>query len=701
MQARAVRHVSRWGRRGGAFLVSGLGGGGHDSPACWAALLATAGAALALLGPRAPLGAALCLLAVSLWLGVSAWAFPSRGARTGALAALAWLGGFYGWTALYEHAARAPTLLGERTARIEGRVERVEPRENGRMRVTVRVFALEGLAPEATPRRARVSAYADAAVQPGAPVSFVARLRPPNPSMFPGDGAWARRAFFEGVGAEGYVLGRFVRPHWAPPASGAEERAAALQRTRQAIAQSIRAAEPGPAGGFLAAIAVGDRSGIAQEDAEALRAAGLAHLLAISGLHMGLVGGIVFLGLRVGLAWLPGAALHWPIAKIAAGAALAAGLIYLLLAGAPVSAQRAYVMLAAALGGVIAARRAFSMRSIAIAALLILTLAPQAALDPGFHMSFLAALALVRLFAGRIDLRPDPARVGVVLSWLDRGGRFLKDVTLTSLAAGAATTPASLFFFGRAAAYGQLGNYAAMPVMTLWVAPAGALAALLAPLGLEDAPLWVTGRGVDVILAIAHGVAALPGAHEAAPDLPVAAFCLFSLAVFAGCVGGHGRWTLAACLALAAAVSWRTAPAGAAWSDGAVLAVRAMDPVQTADLGFHARRAAERLGVGPDGAGPEEHGMRCDPDGCRLDLRARNGDHRILVWAREPAAFETACGLAHAIVAEPAVLRAAPPGCGALLTPAREDDPVWIALRPDGGFVFQRTARRAARWLDQ
>jgi ComEC/Rec2-related protein len=261
-----------------------------------------------------------------------------------------------------------------------------------------------------------------------------------------------------------------------------------LTRLRLAIAEGIRARLPGETGGFVAAILTGDRSGVGRETTEALRQSNLAHLLAISGLHMGLLTAVVYGALRAAMALFPLLALHLPIRKLAAGGALAAATFYLMLSGGNVATQRAFVMAAVMLGAILLDRRALSLRSVALAAILILLWRPEALLSPGFQMSFAATVALVAVFQ---TLRKRRARMMAARRpWAERRRlpgwlTGLGGIALCSLVAGLATAPVAAAHFHRMAEYGLLANLLSMPLMGTVVMPGAVIAAALWPVGLR------------------------------------------------------------------------------------------------------------------------------------------------------------------------------------------------------------------------
>ena len=179
----------------------------------------------------------------------------------------------------------------------------------------------------------------------------------------------------------------------------------------------IRASLPGERGEIAAALITGERAGISDEDNQAMRNSGLFHILSISGLHMVIMAGTVFWLVRALLALFPSLALSFPIRKWAAAAALAAALFYLLLSGAAVPTVRSWIMMSIVLLAVLLDRPALTMRNVALAALLILVIAPESLFDPSFEMSFAAVVGLVALVEAQRQARAGPREdVSLVLA---------------------------------------------------------------------------------------------------------------------------------------------------------------------------------------------------------------------------------------------------------------------------------------------
>ncbi|MDF1855448.1 ComEC/Rec2 family competence protein [Pseudooceanicola sp.] len=435
----------------------------------------------------------------------------------------------------------APVLGFRYYGPVEGRIVAIDRSASDAQRLTLDRVILLRVDPAAVPERVRLSLHGDplgARPIPGARISATAHLSPPSGPVEPGGFDFRRHAWFARLGALGYTSAPALI--LAPPEPG-EVR---VLGWRLALADRVRAALPGETGAFGAAVMTGDRSGMGQATLAALRKSNLAHLLAISGLHMGLLAGFVFGAVRLALACWPWAALRWPLHKIAALVALLAAAAYLVLSGGSVATERAFVMVAVALGALLGNRRALSLRAVALAALIVLVLRPEALLGPGFQMSFAATLALVAAFD---LLRRHP---------LSGRWRWLAPVlamVLSSAVAGAATAPVAAAHFNQIARLGLLANLLAVPVMGLVVMPAAVVSACLMPLGLAAPALWVMGQGLGWILTVATRVAARPEAllQVPTPDaavLPLLAFGGLLLCLWRGRLRGAGLAPLAVAL---------------------------------------------------------------------------------------------------------------------------------------------------------
>ncbi len=424
---------------------------------------------------------------------------------------------------------------------IEGRVVHIDRSASDKIRLTLDRVYLERMDAWEIPQRVRVALHGQDELPvplPGAHVAVTGHLSgPPSPAE-PYGFDFERHAFFQRLGAVGYSRSPAVTV--GPPERGLK---LAVFRLRMKMSAALQARIRGESGAVAAAITTGDRSGMGQDVITDLRRSNLAHLLAISGLHMGLLTGFVFAIVRFGLALVPYSALHWPTRKIAAAAALIVGAGYLTLSGGAVATERAYIMAAVVFGAVLLGRRALTLRAVALAAVMILVLQPEALLGPGFQMSFAATTALVAAF--RLISERD-------MFGLPRWLRPVAAVVLSSAIAGAATAPFAAAHFNIFSSYGLIANLLSVPIMGAIVMPSAVIGGVLSLVGLSAPAFWVMEQGLKWILFVADKVSSLDGAvarvHAPGPEvLPLIAVGGLFLILWRGV----GRWTGIAPIALA------------------------------------------------------------------------------------------------------------------------------------------------------
>ena len=440
------------------------------------------------------------------------------------------------------HSVAGPVLGWRYYGPVEGRIVAMDRSQSDALRLTLDQVRLDRVPPDRTPDRVRISLHDKSGLgitpEPGLRVMTTAHLSPPSGPVEPGGFDFQRHAWFARLGAVGYTRTPLMG------AAPAEEGQAGLMvfRIRMAASAHIRERLSGDTGGFAAAVTTGDRSAISREALEALRASNLAHLLAISGLHMGLLTAVVFGALRLILAAHPYAALNWPTKGIAAIGALLAAAGYLALSGVNVATQRAFVMVAVALAALLIGRRALSLRAVAVAATIVLVLRPEALMGPGFQMSFAATTALVAVFGWLRDVERD-----IVPRW----AKPAFGVFVSSLVAGLATAPIAAAHFNAVAHYGLIANLLSVPLMGVLVIPAAVLALVLYPLGLDGVALWAMGLGLDWILFVAHRVAEIEGARGYVVGPGPWVLPLLALGgLFFLLWQGRGRWAGLAAVAL-------------------------------------------------------------------------------------------------------------------------------------------------------
>lgn len=551
------------------------------------------------------------------------------------------------WLATWRVAA--PVLAETGWHDIDGRVVDIS-RTGAGARLILDDVRLGTVPSAATPARVRVRVHRPPpGLRAGDRLRGRARLAPPPPPVMPGAFDFQRNAFFAGIGATGVMIGAPTRIAGAGAGWGT-----AIADLRARAAHRIADRLPGPVGGVAAALLVGQRGAIPPPVLDQIRAAGLAHLLAISGLHMGLVTGFVFFLLRAVMALLPPLALRWPIKKFAALGALAAAATYLALSGAAAPAERAFVMVTVALVAVVLDRVALSLRSLALAAVVVLALSPAALLGPSFQMSFAAAIALVALFEGPWTARL--RRRGEGLSGLTAIARYGLMVAVSSLIAGLATAPFVAYHFHAVSVVGVLANLLAVPLTALWIMPAGVLALAVMPLGGDGPILDAMGWGIAAVLWWAETIAAWPRAQVTVGALGGDGLILFALgALWALLWRGRRRW--GGVVAALVGLTWASAqppPDILVSGDGRLAAVRLAGTrhaiaVSSATAGrFTRERWRLALGLKADqvakfrSAAPA---IDCDDLGCVF-----RGETTLVAFSETPAGQAEDCAFADILI---------------------------------------------------
>lgn len=516
---------------------------------------------------------------------------------------------------------------------IEGWLERVDRSGSGRQRLLIR--SQDASLPGSSRGIARVRVLGDpAGLVAGDPIAIRAVLAAPRSSAVPGGYDFAFHAGFSDIVATGYA----IAPAAAGPAVTGDRLARRIARIRASLSAHIRDRMAPRPGALAAALLTGDRAHIAARDVEALRRAGLGHVLAISGMHMALLAGGVFFAIRLLLsAVTPWARRHDP-AIPAAGMALVFAAGYLILSGGTIPTQRAFIMTVSVLGAVILKRRALSMHTLAIAVIAVLVLQPQAVITPGFQMSFSAAAALVAVARVWQQSRSGGDARGV----LGQIRLFVAGLSTTSLVAGSATAAFAAFHFHRIATFGLAGNLLVMPIFSLLVMPAGVLGLVLIPIGLDAIPFAAMEAGLSLMLDLAGHVANWPGAQRtvaAASGGVLAAFSIgfVLLILMRGSMRGAGGLVMAVALAV-----WTLMPQPDLFisENGLVLARDGHGEWVVSDRRtsrFAARVFLEARGVA--GPTPQRWQALCDPYGCSTRI---NGlvvtrlDH-VADWATDCA----------------------------------------------------------------
>jgi competence protein ComEC len=565
-------------------------------------------------------------------------------------------------TAQVSHGVLARPMFG---AALKGFVETREVREKTD-RFVLRVEEMDSPRHEAKLSRVRLSVRKGTAPPVGSFVELKARLSPPLAPLRPGSYDFARDMYFQGIAASGFVTGA-IKITEVPAGGGLWLRyAAALQDMRDAIDARIRTVLSGDSRAIATALLTGRRDAITTPVNDAMFISGLGHVLSISGYHMAVVAGVVFFAVRALLALVPALTVTFPIKKWSAVAALIAAAFYLLLSGSEVATQRSFLMTAVVLIAILVDRRAVTFRTLAIAAMTVLLIAPEALVHPSFQMSFAATLGLVALIANGMPVlfaRTDNSIVARAASW---GGREFVALTLASMIAGFATTPYAAFHFHRVTPYGVLANLAAMPVVSAVVMPAGMLGLVAMPFGFDGIFWRLMDFGIGWMIVVSQWVAALPGAIGRMPAFGTGPLSAATVGMILLCLLRTPlRWSGG--VVIAAAIVWALAtplPDVLISADGHNIGVRGKDSrlhlMRTAKDAFLVREwlaadADARTAVDPS----LMDGVSCDEAGCILEMR----DGGLVAMTIRPDAFADDCAKAALVVA-----RGQPPaGCAAFV----------------------------------
>lgn len=506
------------------------------------------------------------------------------------------------------------------TGRIAGKIENVE---DVSARGIVRLRLYLGDHPQ-LPKVIRVNVdkdVASAALVPGTIIAGKVRLMPPPGPALPGSYDFARTAWFAGIGATGRVMGRI---EVVTPARTSQNFWNSARNYLSAHIQRAMGDDTGPVG---SALLVGARGGIDEADAEALRNAGMAHLLSVSGLHVtAVVGGCFGLAASM-LAFWPWFALRVPVPLVAAAFSAIVAVLYTLLTGAEVPTVRACIAALLILIALAMGRDALSLRLLAAGATFVLLFWPESLAGPSFQLSFAAVGTIIVLHESPF-VRNWMARREE--GWLSRVARQASGLLLTGLAIEMVLAPIALFHFHKSGLYGALANIVAIPLTTFAIMPAQLLGLLFDQLwsGLGWPFWWIASLGIKAILSLAHGVSNAPGAIALLPEMPLWAFATMVLSGLVMAIFSTRKRFVALVPAAIAAIFMITAPRPdmLLTGDGQHLAV-AFENGKLALLrpgaGDYARSIlGETAAVSDVAVALEEMpGTRCNDDGCSFALK--------------------------------------------------------------------------------
>lgn len=560
-----------------------------------------------------------------------------------------------GWTVaqLRTVMTEAPILTKSLSAvMVEGTIRSLDDLDEGKgARVILENPVIEDLPAENTPHAIRISIRKDEGLKPGQRIRVLAGLNPPSPPVAPGGFDFQRHAYFQRLGAFGFA--------YSAPEILETTTSGNLERFRQSGARKVEAVVPHPEASIVSALLLGERAAIPEDTWQDIRAAGLAHVISISGLHISMIAMGIFFVVRFVMALFPRLALYYPIKKYAALIALIGAVAYAVMVGLSVPTLRSVMMTGLILGAVMLDRSPFSLRLVALSAFMILLMTPEAITGPSFQMSFAAVACLIFFYEETRNFWAARNKGG---GWFRKLSLILIGTCVTSVIATIATAPFTLYHFQQFPIYSVIGNVLAFPVIAFVIMPAAIFTYLLMPFGLDPLPLWIMGKGVSAMLWISGEIAGWQYASLNLVAWPLGALICFVIAgLWVMLVKGSVRWIAFLPFIIGLGFVLLHRPPDILVSSSGKLAMIMADD-KTAWLSsrrsdkFTAENWIRAAGIDPSmvttwpNEGVLEKGpvrLSCDPQGCIANIRGVNTG-----FSFNPRTVSEDCGHARIIFAQ-------------------------------------------------
>lgn len=425
---------------------------------------------------------------------------------------------------------------------LSGRIDKLDKNYRGRTRLIL--SHMKDFDDNPLVGRYRLSMiHKDYGLKTGDCVEMIAVVSPPFLPSVAGGYQFNRKLFFENINGSGYIPSEVLPIKCSDDNLRLSDWAA---RLRQNIGKRIYSVLPKDEASVAVAIIAGDQTQISRKLIDAYRNSGLAHFLSISGLHMSMLAGLMFLLVRVFMALIPPLALKYNSKKVAAVLSLIVAAVYLVISGAAIPAVRAFVMTGVVLTAVLADRQAISMRTLVVAALIVLVMTPEALVGASFQMSFAAVVALVAFYekyAGRLNRFLNAEEIGKTRKIARGVFAYLAGVVIADFVASVATLPFSIYHFNQIDYYSGLTNLLSGPIIGFVIMPFVLISLLVMPFGLEWLPLKIVGYGLSLTNRLTLWVSSLPYATDYIMPMPVWGLALITLGGLWLCLWcGRWRW---------------------------------------------------------------------------------------------------------------------------------------------------------------
>lgn len=549
---------------------------------------------------------------------------------------------------------------------VTGRLMYTEVMPQG-VRLTLKDLQINRLDQEHTPYKIRIklnNKTLSDVPSTGSIINLWAQIGPFSDPVMPGANDFRWQAYFKQLGGLGWSYSSIKLVDPAPESkSWRDSFYLFFEQARLALAQHVYERLSGDVAAMTAARLNGEQSAISKPVIEAMRIAGLAHLLSTSGFHVTIMALLVYFPLRAFLALIPWVALRYPIKKWAAFGALLSAAGYTLLVGSQAATLRSMVMTGIAMLAIIVDRRSAPMRLVILSAALVMLIEPDAVLGPSFQMSFAAVFCLIAFNEQAFGWTTGDFQ-HFAPNWLRSVGHHFWVIMRTSLIATAATTPFAVYHFQTFSFYGFIANMLAIPMTSFWVMPCILMAYITAPMGWDGWFIDSAGAGIDVTIRIAETVANWPYSIIYLPAMPPAVLVMIVLGGLWFCLW-RKDWRYLGLLPVVVGafyMFYTPQPDVMISSDGKEWAARLNDGrlvVSNLDHdAFAVEQWQQRIGNIPaidvNELNPNDTQLRCDDGGC-----VYRRDNHILAFPTMDAALLEDCEQADIVVASVAVKQCA------------------------------------------
>ena len=440
-----------------------------------------------------------------------------------------------------------------------------------------------------------------------------------------------RANFYNEINASGYAISGFYEKDCEKTPSAFKQK---LEEIRASIAHKIDSSAMPREASVIKALAIGDSRAVSNAQRAEYQTAGLAHILAISGMHMGMIALLTFLLIRLLL--LPFGSGNFHRRKPAAVISIILACGYFLISGQSISCIRAFIMIMCVLLAVLINRHPVSLRLWALAVLIVVSIMPEAVVSVGFLMSFSAVLGIVAFY------EKNAARLHkwyAATNIYGKIGAYLMGVIITDLIASLMTMPYSLYYFHQISVYTTLGNLLAGPIVAFWIMPALLLFLICFVFGFGTIWLKLLSTGVYILNNIASWVSSLSGAKsgEGIAMMPEWGIILITLGMLWLCIWQE-RWRYCGIIIIIIGfLSIFTVPNVdfVFDKDGTTFACRTNDG-KLSQTPWHKNKFLTLLWTNklPEKNTDEKDGLECNKDECTCQKRIRFSSGKVIYDGR-------------------------------------------------------------------